>query len=152
MFPRALIPCQYIGLAGERGRSNAPQMVQAGISWEALILWRQIFLEERDIKYVLHFYKRFELAQASPATTSFRGRSTIHSLSSASPFLAQGCSVPHAGTSTHMAVQWTRPGNSARLKRSNFLFPRLVLTWMSSPIWFTAGPQEHLRWREAEGE
>lgn len=54
------MPVYWAG--GKRGRSNAPQMAKAGISWEALILWRQVFLEERGFKYVLHFYKHFKLA------------------------------------------------------------------------------------------
>lgn len=29
-----------------------------------------------------------------------------------------------------------------------FLFPRLVSTWMSSLMWFIAGPQEHLCWHK----
>ncbi|CAM9467519.1 unnamed protein product, partial [Bubo scandiacus] len=34
-------------------------------------------------------------------------------------------------------------------KGSRWELPELVSTWMSSLIWFIAGPQEHLCWRKA---
>lgn len=143
MFPRALIPCQYIGLREEREK----QCSADGQGWSILgsinplktnIPWREILNMCRISTNALSWHKpalQQHLSEGGPPFPSCL-------LLPGPELLLSPCWHP-------TVVQWTRPGNSARLKLNNFLFPRLVSTWMSSLIWFSAGPHKHLCWHKA---